>query len=80
VQWGWAETFANKANYLLELITWQNATPSNKAKLAKHKLNKPQLYIPDFMKPKQPPSAINKGSEAMTVDDIKSWLNTPRGV
>lgn len=79
-QWGFSEVFANKTNYLLELLLWQNSTPNKKGKMAEHKRKKPKPFVPDFMKGKQEPSAINKGIEVQTVDDIKSWLAVPRGV
>lgn len=71
-QWGWAEIFANKTNYLLELLLWQNsAGPKNKAK---HKAAKPKPFIPDFMKPPVPPSEINKGVEAHSTAEIDKML------
>lgn len=76
-QWGWSEVFANKTNYLLELLLWQNSGTKNKAQ---HKRNKPKPFVPDFMKQPAEPSKINKGVEVQTVDDIKSWLAVPRGV
>jgi hypothetical protein len=79
-QWGWIESLANKTNYLLELIAWQNATPSTKAKKAAHEQKKPKPYVPDFMKKDiEPQGAINEGIEQMSVDDVKSWLAVPRG-
>lgn len=78
-QWGWNEMFGNKTNYLLELLLWQN-TPVKKGQKEAHNRRKPKPFIPDFMKGKQPESAINKGSEKHTVDDIKSILALPRGV
>lgn len=36
--------------------------------------------MPDFMKKQQPKSEINKGTDEMTLDDVKSWLSNPRGV
>lgn len=81
-QWGWLENFANKTNYLLELLAWQNATPNTKAKRAAHDQKKPKPYVPEFMKAAltEPEGAINKDSAKMSVDDIKSWLSVPRGV
>lgn len=79
VQWGWAETLANKANYLLELKLWQD-TPVKKGEKAAHQRRKPTLFVPDFMKVEQPPSEIIKDAEKRTVDDIKSLLALPRGV
>lgn len=77
-QWGWSEVFANKTNHLLELLLWQNAYDPKKK--SQHKANRPKPFIPEFMKPEQPPSEISKEAETMTVDDVKSWLATPRGV
>lgn len=79
-QWGWAENFANKQVYLLELLAWQNATPNTKAKRAVHMRQKPTLWTPPFMRDKLPQSEINKGSVKRTVDDVKSILALPRGV
>jgi len=79
-QWGWSEIFANKTNYLLELLVWQNATPSNKGARARHKRKQPKPFMPEFMKPKQPQAEINEGADTMTIDDVKSWLSVPRGV
>lgn len=74
-QWGWDEIFANKANYLLETIVWQNATPSKKGDKAKHKRNKPKIFMPEFMKQ---PSAINGDIEKYSTDDIRNILAKPR--
>lgn len=79
VQWGWLESFANKTNYLLELMLWQN-TPIKKGEKSMHNRRKPKPFIPDFMKVEQPPSEINKDAETHTVDDVKSLLTLPRGV
>lgn len=81
-QWGWLESFANKTNYLLELLAWQNATPNTKAKRAAHDQKKPKPFVPEFMKKElpEPEGAINKDTEKMSVDDVKSWLSVPRGV
>lgn len=79
-QWGWLESFANKTNFLLELIAWQNATPNTKAKRAMHDQKKPKPFVPEFMKQALPQSEINKGNDAMPIDDVKSWLSVPRGV
>lgn len=78
-QWGWLEMLTNKSNYLLELKLWQD-TPVKKGQVAAHNAKKPKPFVPDFMKVVQPESEINKGSEKMSVDDIKSWLAVPRGV
>jgi len=79
-QWGWDEVLANKTNYLLEVLIWQNGTPHKKGALERHKRNKPKPFIPEFMKSPAPPAEINKEAETMTVDDIKSWLSNPRGI
>lgn len=78
-QWGWLEMFANKQNYLLELKLWQD-TPVPASKRASHNAKKPKPFVPDFMKQLQPEGAINEGVEKMSVDDVKSWLDVPRGV
>ena len=76
-EWSYNEVFANKTNYLLELLLWQNSY--NPKKKGKHLANKPKPFIPEFMKEKKKPSAINNGSVKHTVDDIKSILALPRG-
>lgn len=78
-QWGWSEVLANRTNYLLEILAWQNATPHKKSKQAAHKANKPKPFVPDFMKQDVSQEGINEGSEALTVDDVDSILNMPRG-
>lgn len=78
-QWGWQETFLNKANYLLELKLWQD-TPVKKGERASHNRKKPKPFVPDFLKGEQPVSEINKETQKRTVDDIKSILALPRGV
>jgi hypothetical protein len=75
-QWGFEEVFANKTNYLLELLLWQNSYDPKKK--SKHMANKPKPFVPEFMKDKKQ-SAINKDSVKHTVDDIKSILALPRG-
>lgn len=72
--------FANKTNYLLELKLWQD-TPVRKGEKAAHNARKPKPFLPDFMKdPIEPDLTINKDVEKMSVDDVKSWLDVPRGV
>ena len=77
-QWGWQEFLANKTNFLLEMIVWQNATPTKPKDKAKHKAEKPKPFIPDFMKEPEPPSAINEDSVAMLPHEIEQWLSLPR--
>lgn len=76
-QWGWAEIFANKTNYLIELLLWQNSASSKNK--ARHKANKPKPFVPDFMKPPPEESAVNKGVELRPVDEIRLILAQPRG-
>lgn len=76
-QWGWEESFLNKAVYLLETIVWQNATPSKPAERAKHKSEKPEMYRPDWL-PKAEKSDISKGVIAADTDTIKDLLSRPR--
>lgn len=78
MQWGWQETLANKANWLLELKLWQD-TQIKKGEKAAHQRRKPTLFVPDFMKKEMPAGEINKDAEKHTVDDIKSLLALPRG-
>ena len=76
-QWGWSEVFANKTNHLLELLLWQNAYDAKKK--AEWKAKRPKAFVPDFMKKPEPPSPINKGSEAHITDEIRNILAQPRG-
>lgn len=77
-EWGWHEVFLNKIVYLLEVIVWQNATPSKKGEKAKHMAMKPELFRPDFM-PKQPGATeANRDLVAADVDTIKDLLSRPR--
>lgn len=81
-QWGWSEVLANKANFLLETIIWQNSTPSDpkkKSEIAKHKREQPKPWIPDFMKEPHKPSPINDGSVALEVDEVQRILAQARG-
>lgn len=75
-QWGWDQVFANKTNFLLETIIWQNSYDPKKK--AEHKSRKPKPFVPDFMKQAAAPSAINKGSEIHNTDDIRNILAKPR--
>lgn len=71
VQWGWREVLANRANYLLEVLIWQNANEGVK----KHKQTaKPPPFVPDFMKGVE----VAPDAEKHTVDDIKAILAKPR--
>lgn len=73
-QWGWAEVLANKTNYLLEILIWQNA---NMGKKKSKQTKKPEPFIPDFMdKPKK--GGISEGVEAHSVDQIKAMLDGRR--
>lgn len=80
MQWGWSEILANKTNYLLETIIWQNATPQTKGKVAAHKAKQPKPFVPDFLKKAVQKSSSKGSGTDMTVDDVKSWLNNKRGV
>lgn len=80
-QWGWQEVLANKTNFLLETLIWQNATPPKNAKAgdkAKHKASQPKPFLPDFMKDTEKKSPINDGSVAMDVHEIQQMLSLPR--
>lgn len=72
--WGWSEILANKANYLLEVLTWQNTKDAQK----KNPRQQPKMFIPEFMQNVEATRAINQGAEKHTVDDIKDILNRPR--
>jgi hypothetical protein len=75
-QWGWAEVFANKTNYLLELLLWQNSFDPKKKQ--EHRLKRPTPFVPDFMKPSRDEIPINKGIETHELNDVGSLLNLPR--
>jgi hypothetical protein len=70
-QWSWQEVLANKANYLLEILAWQNA---NEGVKQSKQTAKPEPFTPDFMKP----NTAAADAEQHTVDDIKAILAAPR--
>lgn len=62
------------------MLLWQNAyDPKKKSQSMR---NKPKPFVPDFMKekPKNTDKGAAAGTQAMPIDDIKSWLSVPRGV
>ena len=73
--WGWKEILLNKANYLLEVIIWQN---SNEGVKKSKRTRKPEPFMPDFMKPKEK-NPINNESVAQDTETIKDLLAQPRG-
>lgn len=75
-QWGWDEVFANKTNYLLEMILWQNSY--NPKKKREHKASQPKPFVPDFLKQLSKPGVINDGTEKHTTEDIHNILLMPR--
>ena len=75
-QWGFSEIFANRTNFLLETLLWQNSYDPKKK--VEHKSKKPKPFVPDFLKQLSKTSAINDGSEKHTTDDIRSILLKPR--
>jgi len=77
-QWDWNEVLLNKIAYLLEIVVWQNATPSKKGEKAKHESLKPTLFLPEFMKTAQQKAKSDKGTMAADVDTIKDLLSRPR--
>jgi len=77
-EWGYTEIFQNKMVWLLETLVWQNSTPSKKAEQARHKLLKPELYTPSFMKKSKPKEGIAKDTVAADVETIKAILDRPR--
>ena len=68
--------FANKTNYLLETLLWQNSYDPKKK--SEHKSKQPKPFVPEFMKLPTEPSAINKYSEAHTAAEIRDILAKPR--
>lgn len=77
-EWGYSEVFMNKMVFLLETIVWQNATPSEKGKQARHKTQKPKLFTPEFMKKLNNNEGIAKDTVAADIDTIKDILSRPR--
>lgn len=75
-QWGWPETLANKTNYLLEILAWQNSF--NPKKKQEHAAKKPKIFDPFSMVDKEKQKQQNKDNEVHTVDDIKTILSLPR--
>lgn len=73
-QWGWQEVLANKANYVLEVLAWQNTKDAQKR--APRKAPKP--FVPDFMVNMEETRAINRDSVAQPVESIKEILARPR--
>jgi len=59
----------------LETLVWQKSKDAQK----KAPLNRPQLFVPDFAKPKQEPSAINNESQVHSTDQIDAMLAGQRG-
>jgi len=59
----------------LETLVWQKSKDAQK----KAPRYQPQMFIPDFAKPKQEPSAINNESQAHTTDQIDAMLAGQRG-
>lgn len=75
MQWGWREILANKANYLLDTIIWQNSNEGVK----KHKQTPhPKIFVPDFMKKAMGDEGIKKDTVALDVDEVKHLLSRPR--
>ena len=70
-QWGWSEVLQNKANYLLEVIAWQNA---NEGVKKSKQTPKPEPFVPEFMKDR----SINNDAVKYETEDIKAILSMPR--
>lgn len=75
-EWGYSEIFQNKMVHLLETIVWQNSTPSEPGKKARHKAMQPKLLMPDFMQ--QNDNGIKKDVVSYDIDELKELLNKPR--
>ena len=73
-QWGWSEMLANKANYILEVLAWQNTKDGHK----KRPTNKPKMFVPDFIKKLERSRNKDPNVETHDIDDIKNILNKPR--
>lgn len=70
LEWGWPEVIANKANYLLDVLVWQNTKDGKK----KQPTKVPKPFMPPFMKKAMRKDGLNKDSELHTVDDIRDIL------
>lgn len=75
-QWTWREVLANRTNYLLELLIWQNGY--NPKKKAEHLAAKPKPFVPEFMAAAEREARRDKEIEPHTVEDIKAILARPR--
>lgn len=72
--WGWDEILANKANYQLEILAWQNTKDAQKNN--PHQM--PKLFIPEFMQKVMNDTTINKDTQILEINDINLILNMPR--
>lgn len=70
-KWGWSEVLLNKANYMLEVLAWQNA---NEGVKKSKQTDKPKLYIPEFMRDK----SNLKEVEIHDTSEIRNILSQPR--
>jgi hypothetical protein len=70
-QWGWMEILLNKANYLLEVLVWQNA---NEGVKRSKQSQKPQPFIPDFLKDR----TMSKDAAKLDATEIAEILKKPR--
>ena len=64
----------NKANYLLEVLAWQNTKDAQKRAPRKE----PKPFVPEFMVNLEETRAINRDSVAQPVENIKAILERPR--
>lgn len=75
-QWGWNEILANKANYLLEILAWQNTEDAGK----KNPRRKPEPFVPDFIQRATKEVKKKNKPTAKDIDEIKDILAQPRKV
>ncbi len=72
--WGWEEVLLNKANYLLDVLVWQQ---SNKGVKKTKQTKKPELFKPEFMKDESQLVA-KKELTSYETTEIDSILSKPR--
>lgn len=75
-QWGWPENIANRTNYLLDLLLWQNSYDPKKK--GEWMARKPKPYVPEFMAAAVREATRDKDIEAHTTAEIDAILALPR--
>lgn len=73
--WGWDEILANRTNYLLDVLVWQNSKDAQK----KHPVNQPKPFSPPFFNlDKVKREVQNREKVVMSSDKMRDLLNRPR--